>query len=50
MGKKKSKKRKFGLYRCGFCGDTKEYEKDDNSVVCMACGNEEANWVFVEEL
>lgn len=33
-----------GVYQCTSCGETQEFEADDDFVICDACGEEAAGW------
>lgn len=36
-----------GEYRCTACGNTQEFEEDDDFTMCDACGDETAGWESV---
>ncbi len=33
-----------GVYICTSCGDTQEFEGEDDFVICDSCGDEAASW------
>lgn len=33
-----------GVYLCTSCGDSQEFEADDDFVICDSCGDEAAGW------